>query len=345
MKKYYTILGGLASLALLSFFILFTEEKQEDIKEVTYWKLNFDRLVYVPPSKENGKYERAIKNQLIIKRIDGSIRDDSVYTVENNQFQYLYEAGYHAKNLFAELSVLRSSMVEKLSPDLYTKFEFDKSMQIHLYTGSTLARKLEIGKKTFDDKFYYITDGEFVLKLLVPIIDRFTAKEQSFRENRLVQTHGELLATVLFTSSGKTLLFENRIEKRNDKEIDLWFIQSNNKMQRINPKDSTNLSNILVSTNIEKYPEDLGEDGFSISKNITSQEPNYSLDIEIRRGKKYTVSFFPVLSLGGSQLIPLKKTIHKTLQESVSYIKQTDFDAILALLTKIEKAPEWKESH
>jgi hypothetical protein len=344
MKKYYTILGGLASLAVLSFFILFTEEKQDDIKEVTYWKLNFDRLVYLPPSKENDKYEKSIRNQLILKRLDGSLRDDSVYTVENDKFQYLYEGGYHAKNLFAELSVLRSSMVEKLDTDLYAKFEFDKSMQIHLYTGSTLAKKIEVGKKTFDDKFYYITDGQFILKLLVPIIDRFTQKESSFRENRLVQTHGELLTSFRFVTSEQTLWFENKIEKQDEKEIEKWFIRHNGKTRRVNPKDSALLSSIFVSTAIDRYPEDIGEDGFSISTNITSQEPNYSLDIEIRRGKQYHIQFFPVLSLGGGKLIPLKKTINKNLQESVSYIKQTDFDKLLALLMKIEKAPEWKEN-
>jgi hypothetical protein len=260
-----------------------------------------------------------------MKKLSAGLREDPIYTVESEINQYIYEAGFQSKNLFTELSILRTSMLEKLTPELKEKFGFTDSAKITIYVGSKPEKTILIGKKTFDQRFNYITDQDYVFKILSPIVERFEKTEPFFRENRLFQTHGELLLSITYNYKKNNYHIKNKIENLEGKEIDRWYIQPSEKL--IPAKKSNNLTGLLNSINIYKHPEDIGPDGFSIASDITKVH-SASLEISIRGGKKYLIYFYPPLSFQSESLIPIKKTINDNLAESVSFIKQSDFEKI-----------------
>lgn len=336
LKRFIITLGIFC--ILLGIF-LFLEPKRDEAPEVTFWTYEFDEIRYTPPL--SGFIEKNVffQNPFIIKRRLEGIHENTIFEISGKEnetgIEYSYEGGYTVKNLFNELSVLKSKTMAKEDPALLTKFALTAdSPTIELGNDGTMEKKILLGEKNRDKSGRYILTEDFLLALPNYIADKFTGSFKSLRQNQVFSTGEDSLLEIKVQLEGKKFYLENR-DREGKQNPESWFLEKG-KMERVNPDGFNRFMADLRNLTFDLYPDDEGADGFAVANQLTSIEPDMTLQLTTGKKRKYIFRVFSEIRLIDTPFRPVSRSIDE-FKESPSYIKEANYQAMKNHLEELSR--------
>ncbi len=344
MKKTFAIIAGFA---LLLIIFLFTEKKQENLKEEILWKINPTKISLFPP--KNGK---EFEGNFINERIDfvryaNLLKDTALFSISSIDKEtgrnIVFECGYHCKNLFTEVSVLKilSAVFSEESYRKNLNIDADSSSIIALYNNDKILKELLIGKESSDKaRRFFEIDGK-IYSAHSYIFNRFKDYPQNFRERQIFSTVNSKMKNMEFVSENKTVkiqvaqITENSIEKNS-------YVRTSQKKIIIEPLLGDSLEASLKSLKIELYPDDKNGEGFSVANELTKSKENFKLKIILTNNIQVTLRIFPMTNIKDVKLRPIVRQL-QDITESPAYIKEEDFKKIEEDFEKIFTAESYKK--
>jgi len=344
MKKVWVGLGAILFLFLI---FLFTEEKIEHQKEEILWKLDFDKLSYVPgPKAESKTPEDYVVEPLNFTRFPHLLKESPVFSVSNKDKEsgefVLYEGGYNVKNIFTELTTLKIFTVISVDEKAREKLGLssDTSPQVEFYSGNKKIKSLMIGKQNADkSKRFFLTD-EKIFSTHSYILDKFRGRSESFRERQLIGVGTSHIRSFVYSSPDKNLRIENSPVLENNAPRNSYTRISEKKII-FDPSIGDGIDSALKGLRIDLYPDDAGGQGFPVAKSLTSGPEDKTLEIAIRDGQVYKIKIFPLTDFKGVKYRPVIREIRGRLTESPGYIREDSLKRMEESTDSIIKAEAW----
>ena len=324
---------------LILMVFLFLEPKQDDSVDITFWTYEFDVLKYSPPKDDYPEKDVFLKNPIKIFRQQSGLKTNPFFIVSgidpSSKLEYNYEGGYPSKNLFTELSNLKTKTMAKEDLSLLKKFNLlESSPKIELGDESTTEKILLIGEKTKDKSARYVTTEDFLITIPNYIIDKFTNNLQYLRHRQLLSIGEDTYLLIKGSFENTIFEFENhgKNEKKNNQEV--WF-QFRGKLEEINPNIFSKLDGQLKSISYDLYPDEELADGFAVANQLTSTPPVLQLEILTEKKRKVRIQFYESIQFKDIHYTPVKRSIDGWT-ESPAYIKNETTLLLLQILKEIK---------
>ncbi|MDX1959743.1 MAG: hypothetical protein SFU98_14300 [Leptospiraceae bacterium] len=341
-KKPAFILIAFVTLFVVFFFI---DEREEDLSEVNFWKIEPDEIRYIPAEEPNDEFKDFRRETITMFRKSKGLKEQPVFTIrvkDDKGFESIFEAGYQVKNLFTELSVIKTKTMTNETPDLLGKFLINEkgSPKIELYSSDKLLKRMILGKE--DKSVRFFASEKFIISSASYVFNKLKKDGGVLREKQLIFAGEARMQKVEFVSKEVNLVLENR--SANDMQVNqqVW-LKTSNKKAKVNPNSSSRMDGSLKGLMVELYPDDKDGEGFAKSLEETNKESNSELNITLANGVKYSIKFFDRVEKKGQFYYPIIKSIEKEFIESPAYLKENLFISLLETLKTIRDEPEWIE--
>ncbi|MCE9502009.1 MAG: DUF4340 domain-containing protein, partial [Leptospira sp.] len=331
----------------LFLIFLFIEEKKENLKEETLWKLDFEKLSYVPgPKAENKKAEDYVIEPITFLRYPHSLKENPVFSISTSDKEsgeiVLYEGGYNVKNLYSELTTLRIFSVAEADEKIKEKLGLiaETAPVLEFHSEGKKIKSLMIGNQNSDkSKRFFLTDKNIFLTHSF-IFDKFRGRSESFRERQLLNVSTNYIKSYSYASGEKNLKIENSpvIENNSQKNS---FTRTTGKKIIFDPGLGDGIDSALKSLRIDIYPDDSDGQGFSVANSLINTPPEKILDISIANGEVYRIKIFPQTEFKGIKYRPVVREIRGKFIESPGYIKEDSLKRLEELTDSIIKANAW----
>jgi hypothetical protein len=344
MKKPLILFSSFLILAIVFYF---TEERQSDLQEIEFWKLNPSKLIYSPPNENSIHHSKFSKDELIIEKKEIGLKNAPLFFIKgksksNNNFEYTYEANYNIKNLFSELSILRTKSINESKEEYLKKFSITPdSPKLEIYESNKLSKTILIGEEDKNSNRYIQSDKYLILIQNFPI-QKLTNSIFENRERTYARTGEYELNRVQIQTEGLQTSIENQIGSKNGSPYSKWFRVSSGKT-RIDPILGGNFFSALQNLKVDLYPDEENGEGFEIAKELVNTKPNTIIDVYQTNGVHMIIKVFPKVVIKEKTYFPILKEIENHALESVSYTKQESYTQLIDTINKIQTAGEWNE--
>ncbi len=338
----------IVSFLVLLIVFLTTEEKKENLTEEIFWKKNFDTVSYFPPAKDwsNEHASKFINKPFnIIRSSTGSFKGIPFFSVsylDKNAKPITYEAGYNAKNLFTEISVLKIKSAVNATPEYLKKFEInsDKSPRLEVYEGKT-SKKIIFGKENSSLSTNSLNIDSLILSINSYTIKRFITDLPNFRERQIISSGNGYIQKVKINIQGQSLEIENSPFKNKDGNlINSWSRTSGIRLT-FDPALGDELDGLLKSIRYDLYPDEKLEDGLDIIRELTQNPTTDGIEVKMSDGKDIKIFVYPRTNIEEKDYIPVQRKIIGILDEFPGYVGVDIFTRIQTSAEKIRKAEKW----
>lgn len=328
-------------LFLLGVF-LFLEPKKEESPEVTFWTYDFTELQYTPPAPEFPESPSFFPDPLLIRRTIANFDDPPFFEVSGKDpstgLDYRYEGGYTVKNLFNELSQLRSKTMAEEEPELLKNFSLlSSSPTLSLGNDGGVEKTIRIGEKTRDKTGRYILTENFILALPNYIWEKFSGSVQALRQNQAFPSSEDSFLEIRIRIGEKVILFENhdRDGKLNPQS---WFLVRG-KLNEVASEPFSRLVSNLRNLSIDLYPDQNGADGLAVANQLTAGTPDSEIELKTGKKKKFTIRFYADIQFGDNAYTPVRRSM-QGWDESPVYLNSNKLKTIKANLDEFHSSQE-----
>jgi hypothetical protein len=323
----------------------FTDEKVEDSGEVNFWKIDIDEIRYYPPKEPSAEFEKFIQTSFTMRMKKKGLRTNPFFTVSEknteSNLDIIYEAGYGVKNLFTDLSVIKTKTMTNETPELLEKFSISevKSPKLELYESGKLLKTILIGKDNKSTRFF--SSEKFIISSNASVFDNLKNSTTYLREKQQVFTGESRMHNLEFISNS-SLKLENISAFDSTVSQQVWF-KSQDKKKKVNPNSSTRMEGFINAISTGLFPDDKDGLGFTKVNEFVSGEPISTLNITLANGTKYKIRFYPKTEIKGSGYYPILRSIENELNESPAYIRELAYNNLVEILNTIRDEAEWIE--
>ncbi len=329
----------------LAFFL--TDEKSPESTEVNFWKVDFDSLNYTGQMEGSDSF---LKESFSIERVSLGWKENPIFLLKGKDPKsgtpYVYEAGFSSKNLFNDLSVLRTKVMTDSSPDLLEKFSIGEktSPRIELLREGNLEKTILLGKETKDKTARMAQADGFIISIHSYTCNKFTGDKTQLRERQYLPLGAIQLKRMQIQSDNLFLELENRYTTENTVVQQNWF-KKTGKMSRLSPTTSSRLDSLLRSLPIELFPDSEKGGGFEIIGELVKDKEMAKWEIELSNGKFYTLYLYSPTNLESVDYVPAKKVLKGVYEESPVYLKMSSVQDIQQLWKTIKEEQEWQDQN
>ncbi|MCB1189117.1 MAG: hypothetical protein H7A23_22715 [Leptospiraceae bacterium] len=347
MNSYLRMLLAAVSLLILTLVFFLTEKREEYLKEEVFWKVNPDKIIYHPPSKDFAeKFQDFSQVQLTIEKHNVSLKVPPIFTVTGidptSNTTFVYEGGYNVKNLFTELSVLRIKSIHIIEDELLKKMDLSlkDSPRIEMYKNDKLVKAIFMGN--VKSNLRRIVADNYILTTLNHPFDKFRGSIAKFRERQVFHPGQYYIQKVFYKAESQNIHIENEPNEYKEPIGNVWYKYDGKKM-KIDPLFGNEMLRILKSLNIALFPDEPDGQGFEIAKILLDAQTNQEIEIFTSDGIDYHLKFYPPVDILNKRYIPCKRVIKNIFQESVVYVREEDLGKLFNSFNTIQKAKEYVE--
>lgn len=330
-------------LFLLGIF-LFLDPKKEESPDVTFWSYDFSELHYTPPGQDFPEKEAFFPEPLQIRRTLSGFDDLPFFEVLGKDpgtgIEFSYEGGYPVKNLFNELTVLRSKTLTNEDPELIKTFSLlPSSPTLTLGSDGEVGKLIRIGEKNRDKSGRYILTENFILTLPNYILEKFSGSPHTLRQNQVFPSGEDSILEVRFRIGNSSFLFENH-DREGKLTPQTWFLMKGKLIGVPAEPFSRFLSN-LRNLPIDLYPDQNGADGFAVARELTSGIPEAEIEFKTGKKKKIEIHFFPEIRFGDSTYSPVRRKIQNWVESPV-FLNTNRLQTLKANLEELNSSSQEK---
>jgi len=328
MKK---IIAIVLAFTLLLILFLFTDKKQENLKEETLWKENPDKIIFSPPKngKDFGEFQ---KSELIFVRYANFLKDFAFFTVTMQDKEsgkiVVYECGYHCKNLFTELSTLKilSAVFTEEGYRKNLNIGLDSSPKLLLFNSDRVIREMFLGNESSNrSRRFFETDGK-IYSAHPFIFNRFKEGLRAFRENNVFAIGNSGIKKIEFVSEAKNVkidvspVTENGIQKNS-------YIRISQKKINLDPALGDSLDKNLKNLKIDRYPDEPNGEGILVAEELVKVKEEKKITVQLSNNAKFILKIYPLTNIKEVKLRPIIRQI-QDVTESPSYIAEEFYKSI-----------------
>ncbi len=338
----------LISIFVLLIVFLTTEEKKENLTEEIHWKKNLNSISYFPPSKDwiNESAGKFIDTQFTINRIlAGGLKESPLFSVTytNKEGKSIdYEAGYNAKNLFTELSVLKIKSAIEATPEYLKEFKInnEKSPKLVISDGKSKTN-LIVGKENTNNSTNSFSVDSVIFSINSYTIKRFISDLMSFRERQLISAGIGSILKIKINIQGQKLEIDNSPSKNKEGNlVNAWSRTSGIRLT-FDPALGDEMDGLLKSLRYEMYPDEKLDEGIEIISELTQNPSNDSIEVVMSDGKVIKIFLYPRTNIEEKDYIPVQRKIIGILDEFPGYVSADLLSRIQTSAEKIRKAEKW----
>lgn len=343
MKNKFLVLVLSFSFLIAVFF--FTKEKKEDQQEIELWNINPSSIKFFPPKEKSELVSKFSTDELEFEKKEISLKTSPLFWIKGKSVEgknYFYEGNYNVKNLFSELSILRTKGLNEEKSEYLEKFQLNKELspKIEIYSGSKLQKEITLGKDS-DSSRYILTDNSIVLVQNF-IFQKFTNSKFELRERNYVRAGEFELQRINYVKDSDKISLENQAFTKEGVNSSKWFKISGGKI-RIEPSLGSTIYANLQSLKASIYPDEENGEGFEISEELVKNQIFANLEVQFTNGQSYTVKIYPKVVMKDKTYYPAIKEVDLNHKESVSYIEEDSVKKLIESFDRIKTATEWQE--
>ncbi|WCL50032.1 DUF4340 domain-containing protein [Leptospira sp. GIMC2001] len=346
--KYKALLGALAIFGMFLVMIL-TEEKQDYKTEEIYWKKDIHELQYAPPSEEwnSNNNQNYIKKSLTIKRLDkGGFSKLPFFIIETKDSENgntTYEAGFNAKNLFTELSVLKINTVLDSNPSYLKEYKIeDKSSPTFSILESKEPEQILLGKELNDKTAISFAHANYILTTKAHTFRRFQAELFSFRERQLVNVGTGFIQKIRIKNSAETVEIENSPSPNEQGGRNNSWRRNTGTRLVFAPNLGDELDSAVKSLRYDLFPDEPNGASLEVANELTKSDLDTTIEVWTSDGFQYKILLFPKTSISEKDYRPVLRTVVGLIEESPAYVNNDTVSRLINIADRIRKAEKWQ---
>ncbi|GBF50273.1 hypothetical protein LPTSP4_17980 [Leptospira ryugenii] len=356
MLKNKKIIYLLVSL-LVSFFIFFgLEERQENQTEVSFWKKDWSTIRFLPP-KETwcGKNEPTLFPMPIqMEKISRGWRGNPLFKLTQldgkTKEQVFYEANYNVKNLFTDLSVLKTKSEELtegidlqklcLSEDAPTlllsldSIPFDQEIN-----GSFLRFGNKLGSD--ETRILALADNRIVSPYQY-LIDKFKGESHSLRERQFINYNGGFIQYIELNGEGQRIRIENSAKKNQyDTYVNEWSRPTDERIV-LSPSIGNDWETKLKSLRADLYLDEPQAPSYVSGKSSAKEKAIYTIEVGHSESYRWKLYFYDTVQTEQGMFRLAQREFLGHFLENHSLVKEEQFSAFLRAATEVKNASRFE---
>ncbi|TGK85769.1 hypothetical protein EHQ23_14170 [Leptospira bourretii] len=345
---------SLVIIAFVGLFLLFywMEDHPENISETNFWKEDWKSIRYAPPKEDwCGVTEpKFAEESMVFRKIPRGWNVTPLYTVSltKDGKEVSYEANYNVKNSFSELSVLKTKLIEKATPEIQKSYCLgmsSPSLSLSEESGTDIEfskdKQLFFGKKIgADEGRVSVLVNDEVIAPYNYLIEKFRAPSISFREKMYVTFNEGYLRELSFSGQVVNVKAENRAKKNQyNVYVNDWSRTTGERI--VLPPDVGNQwESVVKGLKLEFYRDEAGAPQFP--ELATTQVAEAVLDVTQSEGIKYRLSFFPLWESESGKWRPVRRELLPYFSESITWMKEESFQNLVNAVMKVKSASRYE---
>ncbi|TGL85118.1 hypothetical protein EHQ68_17915 [Leptospira congkakensis] len=350
MKQKVSLVG----VAFVGLFLLFywMEDHPENISETNYWKEDWKSIRYTPPKADwCGVLEpKFAEETMVFRKIPRGWNQTPLFTVTSSKNDKLvsYEANYNVKNSFSELSVLKTKLIEKTSPEIQNSYCLgmsSPSLSLSEENGQEIEfskdKQLFFGKKIGSDegRISVLVKDEVIAPYNY-LIEKFRAPNTSFREKMYVTFNNGYIKELSFSGQVVNVKADNRAKKNQYNVYVNDWSRSTGERIVLPPDVGNQWESVVKGLKVEFYSDEAGAPLFP--ELSSTQPPEAVLDVTQSEGIKYRLSFFPLWESESGKWRPVRRELVPYFSETTTWIKEETFQNLVIAVMKVKNASRYE---
>lgn len=344
MKQNKLVLLSISILFLVLVFF-FTTEKKEDQQELELWKLNPSSIKFFPPKDSSALASKFSTDEFHLEKKEIGLKSSPIFWLngkDKNGKTYSYEGNYNIKNLFSELSILRTKGLNEAKPEYLEKFNLkkDDSPKLEIYVSNKLSKEILIGNESENSYRYVFADNSIFLVQNF-IFQKFTNSKFELREKNYFRSGEFEIQRVILSKDQEKITIENQAYSKDGVQSSKWFKISSGKI-RLEPSIASTMYSNLQNLKANLFPDEENGEGFEVAEELVKNPFDFILEVQFLNGTSSRIKVFPKVILKDKNYFPVIKEVD-SWKESVSYTDEDSIKRLIDSIDRIKTAVDWQE--